>query len=129
MRRPVRVLRVSAILAIAVGGTAMAAMYDGAYHGNLAGGSGNATTCAKQAPAQITVTNNRLEYIHMGHATISAAVGADGSFSGSAQNAYNGGRSGPLVQTLDGKIAGGVIRAETKVGNYCTYKLELKRFN
>jgi hypothetical protein len=116
-------------MAIAVGGAAMAAMYDGTYHGTVTGGSGNAATCAKQAPAQITVTNNRLEYIHMGHATISATVGADGSFSGSAQNAYSGGRSGPLVQTLDGKIAGGVIQAETKVGNFCTYKLDLKRYN
>ena len=33
-----------------------------------------------------------------------------------------------LVQTLDGKIAGGAIKAETKVGNYCTYNLELKKF-
>lgn len=129
MKKPVRVLRISAFLAIAVVGTATAAMYDGTYHGTVTGVAGNAVTCAKQAPAQITVANDRLEYVHMGHATINATVGADGSFSGSAQNTYSVGRTGPMVQTLDGKIAGGVIQGETKVGNYCSYKLELKRYN
>jgi hypothetical protein len=127
--RTIRVIRVSGFLVGAVCATAAAAMYDGTYHGTLTGSSGNAMTCAKQAPAQITISNNRLEYVHMGHATITASVGTDGSFSGSAQNTYNPGRSGPLVQTLDGKIAGGVIQAETKVGNFCSYRLELKRFN
>jgi hypothetical protein len=129
MNQPVRVLRVSAILAIAVGGSATAAMYDGTYHGTLTGGAGNATTCAKQAPVQITVANNRLEYTQLGHVTFSVPVGTDGSFSGSAQNPYAGNRTGLLVTTLDGKIAGGGIQADSKVGNYCSYKLELKRFN
>ncbi len=129
MQLLIRVLRLAAALAIAVGGTATAAMYDGAYHGTLTGASGNAPSCARQAPAQMTVTNNRLEYVHMGHATITANVGADGSFSGTAQNTYSSGRSGPMVQTLDGKIAAGVVQAESKVGNSCTYKLELKRYN
>jgi hypothetical protein len=129
MIRATKLLSLPAVLVMALTGTAAAAMYDGTYHGMLTGGAGNATSCAKQAPAQITVANNRLEYSHMGHVTITAAVGADGSFSGSAQNAYAGNRAGPLVQSLDGKIAGGVIQAETKVGNYCSYKLDLKRFN
>jgi hypothetical protein len=104
-------------------------MYDGTYHGQLTGGGSNPPVCAKSAPAQITVTDSKLEYIHMGHATITATVAADGSFSGSAQNNYAGGpRATPQVQTLQGKIAGGAIAAETNVGNYCKYTLQLKRF-
>ncbi|HEX4173303.1 MAG TPA: hypothetical protein VHY82_12595 [Acetobacteraceae bacterium] len=129
MQQPIRVLGLTAALAIALSGTASAAMYDGTYHGTLSGASGNAPSCARQAPAQITISNNRLEYVHMGHATITATVGADGSFSGSAQNTYGAGRAGTMVQTLDGKIAGGVVQAESKVGNSCTYKLELKRYS
>jgi hypothetical protein len=105
-----------------------AGLYDGTYHGTLTGAGSNAMACAKQAPVQMTVADNKLEYVHMGHATISATVGADGSFSGSAQNNYAGNRSGVLVQTLDGKISGGAIKALSKVGNSCTYNLELKRF-
>ncbi len=128
MKQAIRVVCVSAVLASVVAGGAVAAMYDGTYHGTLTGGSGNATTCAKQAPAQITVTNNRLEYNHMGHAMITATVGSDGTFSGTAQNTY-GVRGGTQVQTLDGKIANGVIQAQSKVGNSCTYSLQLKRYS
>jgi hypothetical protein len=115
-------------IVLAPPGAGAAGLYDGNYHGTLTGGDSHAMTCAKRAPIQMTVTDSRLEYIHMGNATITATVGADGSFSGSGQSKYAGNKSGVLVQTLNGKIAGGAIKAETKVGNYCTYNLELKKF-
>ena len=104
--------------------------YDGTYHGTLSGASGNAVTCAKRAPIQITVTDSRLEYHNLSNSLITAPVAADGSFSGSAQNMYATAmsRAGPVVQTLTGKITGTAIQAETKVGTYCTYELALKRF-
>ena len=117
-----------AALVITFSGTAIAAMYDGTYHGTLTGDSGNAPVCAKQASVQMTVADGKVDYNHMGHAKIIASVGADGSFSGSAQNVYSVSRTGPQVQTLDGKIAGGAIQAQTKVGG-CSYRLELKKYN
>jgi len=121
------------LAALALGGpnvATAAGMYDGAYHGTLTAGGMNAMNCAKSAPVQMTVTDNKLEYNHMGRATITATVAADGSFSGSGQNNYAGGsRSAQMqVQTIEGKIANGAILAETKVGNACTYKLELRKF-
>jgi hypothetical protein len=42
---------------------------------------------------------------------------------------YTGrGRGAPLIQTLDGKITGNAIKAETKVSSSCTYGLTLKKF-
>jgi hypothetical protein len=78
----------------------------------------------------MTVTDNKLEYNHMGAALVTATVGADGSFNGSAQSKYSAaaGRTGPLITTVEGKIAGGVIQADASTGNYCKYKLQLKRF-
>jgi hypothetical protein len=109
-------------------GAFAAGMYDGTYHGTLTADGGNAPNCAKQAPVQMTISDNRLEYNHMGNAAITANVGADGSFSGSAQSKYTVGRTGPMMTTLDGKIAGGQIQAEAATGNYCKYKLQLKKF-
>lgn len=103
-------------------------LYDGTYHGTLTADGANATTCAKQAPVQITVTDNKLEYNHMGNAVITATVGGDGSFSGSATSKFSGNRAGPLVTSLAGKIAGGAIQADANTGNYCKYKLQLKKF-
>jgi hypothetical protein len=121
-----------ALLTLSGFGTAFAGgMYDGTYHGTLTGVGMNATSCAKSAPIQMTVTDSKLEYIHMGHGTITATVGADGSFSGTGTNAYSAGGRGSQQQqtlTLAGKISVAAILAETKVGNSCTYKLELKRF-
>jgi hypothetical protein len=86
-------------------------------------------SCAKSAPVQMTVTDSKLEYHHFSNATITAPVAADGSFSGSAQNMYTTrGPRTPMIQTLDGKISGNAIKAETKVGNSCTYALTLKKF-
>jgi hypothetical protein len=124
------VLLTATVLALAgAGGTSAGGLYDGTYHGTLKGVGMNAVTCAKGAPVQMTVTDSKLEYHHMATATITATVATDGSFSGSAQNMYAArGRGAPQVQTLDGKIAAGHIQAETKVGNSCTYSLELKKF-
>ena len=105
--------------------------YDGTYHGRLSGASGNAVSCSKSAPIQMTVTDSRVEYHHFSNTVITAPVAADGSFSGSAQNMYataTARAAGPVVQTLTGKITGTAIQAETKVGTYCTYELALKRF-
>ncbi len=117
------------ILACSVPTGAFAAgLYDGTYHGTLEADGANATTCAKRAPVQMTVTDNKLEYNHMGNALITATVGSDGSFSGSATSKFAGNRSGPLVTSLEGKIAGGTIQANANTGNYCKYKLQLKKF-
>ena len=104
--------------------------YDGTYHGRLSGASGNAVSCSKSAPIQMTVTDSRVEYHHFSNTVITAPVAADGSFSGSAQNMYATAtsRAGPVVQTLTGKITGTAIQAESKVGNYCTYELALRKF-
>jgi hypothetical protein len=109
-------------------GALAAGLYDGTYHGTLTADGANATTCAKQAPVQMTVTDNKLEYNHMGNAQVTATVGADGSFSGSAASKFSGNRSGPLVTSLEGKITGGAIQASASTGNYCKYKLQLKKF-
>jgi hypothetical protein len=126
-----RYLVLAAALAFAgIAGARAGGPYDGTYHGQLTGGDMNATSCAKSASVQMTVTDNRLEYHHFSNATITATVAADGSFSGSAQNRYTGrGQGTPNVQTLDGKITAGAITAETKVGNNCSYKLTLRRYS
>lgn len=98
---------------------------DGSYHGQLTADGKNATNCAKNAPVQMTVTNNILEYVHRGHATITATVGADGSFRGSTQSMSSGRSTPPVV--LEGQIAGDAIRATTLVANDCSYQLTLKR--
>ena len=107
-----------------------AGMYDGTYHGQLKPDpdKAQATVCSKGAPIQMTVADNTLTYVHMGNATITATVGGDGSFSGSGTNKFSGGRGGPQVQQLEGKIAGGAIVAKTSVANNCFYVLTLKKF-
>jgi hypothetical protein len=103
-------------------------MYDGTYRGNLIGISNQASSCSKTAPVRMTVTDDKLTYVHMGHVTIVATIRSDGSFSGSAQSMSSGGLRTPQVQTLHGKIAGGAIQAATDVGNGCSYQLILKQF-
>ena len=103
-------------------------MYDGTYRGNLIGISKNAPSCSKTAPVQITVTDDKLTYVHMGHTTIVATISSDGSFSGSVQNMNTRNLSTPQVQTLQGRITSGAIQAKTDVGNGCSYQLILKQF-
>jgi hypothetical protein len=106
-----------------------AGLYDGTYHGQLTADGNNAMSCAKAAPVQMTVTNDQLEYHHFGNAVIHATVAPDGRFSGSAQNAYQGGRSStPMVLTLTGQIAGGAIAAKATVSTSCSYAFSLKKF-
>ena len=109
-------------------GVALAGPYDGTYHGTLTGADGNANTCVKQAPVQMTVADNKLTYNHLSNATVTSNVAADGSFSGSAISKYTAGRTGPLNLTLDGKISGDRITAVSKVSGYCTYNLQLQKF-
>lgn len=125
-----RIVTVAAVLALsALPAASAAGPYDGTYHGTLTGGSMNALSCAKNAPVQMTITDNQLEYHHFSNAVIKTPVAADGSFSGSAQNMrMNGSRSEMQVQTLSGRITGTAIQAETKMGGYCTYELALKKF-
>jgi hypothetical protein len=127
---PRRVVFLAATLAVAGIAAAVAGgPYDGTYHGTLTAEGMNAVSCAKSAPVQMSVTDGKLEYHHFSNATITAPVAADGSFSGSAQNMYTArGQRAPMIQTLDGKISGNAIKAETKVGNSCTYTLALKKF-
>ena len=102
-------------------------MYDGTYRGNLIGISNHASSCARTAAVQMTVTDDKLTYVHMGRATIVATISSDGSFSGSAQSMFSG-LSRPQVQTLQGRITSGAILAKFEVGNGCSYQLILKQF-
>ena len=99
----IRILAI-VILALMAGGAQASGLYDGTYHGRLTAAGNNAMSCAKSAPVQMTVTDDKLEYIHLGHATITATVGADGSFSGSAQNMYTG-RHAPQVRANWGLLS------------------------
>jgi hypothetical protein len=76
----------------------------------------------------MTVTDDKLTYVHMGQRTIVATISSDGSFSGSARSMTSGGLSTPHVQTLQGRITGGAIQAKIDVGNGCAYQLILKQF-
>ena len=93
----IRMILSGAVLTLTTAAALAYGMYDGTYRGNLIGIGDNAPSCAKTAPAQMTVTDDRLTYVHIGHTTIVAAIRSDGSFSGSAQNMYSGGISTPQV--------------------------------
>jgi hypothetical protein len=123
----IRMMLTGAVLTLTIAAARACGIYDGTYRGNLIGIGKNAPSCAKAAPAQMTVTDDRLTYVHIGHTIIVAAIRSDGSFRGSAQNMYSGGLSTPQVQTLQGRITGGAIQAKTYVGNGCTYQLILKQ--
>jgi hypothetical protein len=122
-------MRRAAILvgALLLASPAWAGMFDGTYHGQLTADGNNAMSCAKAAPIQMTVTNDQLEYHHFANAVIHAAVAPDGKFSGSAQSAYQT-RGTPLILTVTGQIAGGMITAKASVSNACDYALALKKF-
>ena len=124
----IRMMLSGAVLTLTTAAALAYGMYDGTYRGNLIGIGDNAPSCAKTAPAQMSVTDDKLIYVHMGHTTIVATIRSDGSFSGSAQNMYSGGLSTPQVQTLQGRITGGTIQARTDVGSGCSYQLMLKQF-
>jgi hypothetical protein len=124
----IRMQLTAAVLTLTIAAAQAYGMYDGTYRGNLIGAGNNATSCTKTAPVQMTVTDDKLTYNHLGHTTIIATISSDGSFSGSAQNMYSGGISTPQVQTLQGRIIGGAIQAKTDVGNRCSYQLILKQF-
>ena len=123
----IQMMPTSAALTLTTAAALAYGMYDGNYRGNLIEIGNHAPNCAKTAPAQMTVTDDKLTYVHMGQRTIVATIISDGSFSGSTQNMYSGGRS-TQVQTLQGRITGGAIQAKTDVGNGCTYQLILKQF-
>src|SRR5438309_2200417 len=65
---------VAAAMLAGTGGALAGGLYDGTYHGTLMGAGMNAMTCAKSAPAQMTVSDGKLEYHHMGNAVITATV-------------------------------------------------------
>jgi hypothetical protein len=111
--------RSAAVLTLTIAAAQAYGMYDGTYRGNLIGTGNKAPSCTKIAPAQMTVTDDKLTYNHLGHTIIIATVSSDGSFIGSAL--------APQGQTLQGRIIGGAIQATT-VGNRCSYQLILKQF-
>jgi hypothetical protein len=121
-------MKLAAVLTLTITAAQAYGMYDGTYRGKLIGIGNNATSCTKTAPVQMTVTDDKLTYNHLGHATIIATLSSDGSFSGWAQSMYSGGLSSPQMQTLLGRIIGGAIQAKTYVGNLCSYQLILKQF-
>ena len=124
----IRTMLTGTVLTLTTSAALAYGMYDGTYRGNLIGISNHSLSCSKTAPVRMTVTDDKLTYVHMGHVTIVATISSDGSFSGSAQNMYSGGLSTPQVQTLQGRITGGAIQAKTDVGNGCSYQLILKQF-
>ena len=81
----------AAVLTLTIAAAQAYGMYDGSYRGKLIGIGNNATSCTKTAPVQMTVTDDKLTYNHLGRTTIIATISSDGSFSGSAQNMYSGG--------------------------------------
>ena len=112
--------RSAAALTLTIAAAQAYGMYDGTYQGNLIGTGNKAPSCTKIAPAQMTVTDDKLTYSHLGHITIIATVSSDGSFIGSAP--------APLGQTLQGRIIGGAIQATT-IDSRCSYQLILKQFH
>jgi hypothetical protein len=124
----IRMMPTGTVLTLTTAAALAYGMYDGTYRGSLIGIGKNAPSCTKTGPVHMTVTDDKLTYVHMGHATIVATIRSDGSFSGSAQNTYSDGHSTPQVQTLQGRINGGAIQAATDVGNGCSYQLILKQF-
>jgi hypothetical protein len=124
----IQIMLTGAVLTLTSSAALAYGMYDGTYRGSLIEIGNYASSCFKTAPAQMTVTDDKLTYVHTGHTTIIATVTSDGSFSGSAQSMYSGGLSTSQVQTLQGRITGGAIQAETAVGNGCSYQLILKQF-
>ena len=123
----IRIMLAAAVVTLTIVAAQAYGMYDGTYRGNLIGVGNNATSCTKTAPVQMTVTDDKLTYNHLGRTTIIATISSDGSFSGSAQNMYSGGLSTPQVQALQGRIIGGAIQAKAGVGNGCSYRLILKQ--
>ena len=111
-----------AALLLCASATAAFADFDGAYSGMLTPKTGNNVDCQKPFKASMTVRGGRLTYDHAHHALIETNVGSDGSFTGSAQN-----KSAVLnVQTLRGRIQGGVLTAETE-NPWCKYSIELTK--
>ena len=124
----IRMMLTGAVLTLTTAAALAYGMYDGTYRGNLIGIGRSVPSCAKTAPAQMTVTDDKLTYVHMSHTTIVATISSDGSFSGSVQNMNPRSLSTPQVQTLQGRITSGAIQAKTDVGNGCSYQLILKQF-
>ena len=122
----IRMMLTGTVLTLTTAAALAYGMYDGTYRGNLTGISNHTSSCARTAPVQMTVTDDKLTYVHMGHITIVAAISSDGSFSGSAQ--YSNSLGTPQAQTLQGRITGGAIQAKTDVGNGCSYQLILRQF-
>jgi hypothetical protein len=54
----------AAVLTLTIAAAQAYGMYDGSYRGNLIGIGNNATSCTKVAPAQMTVTDDKLRYNH-----------------------------------------------------------------
>jgi hypothetical protein len=112
--------RIAAALMFTIAAAQAYGMYDGTYRGNLIGTGNKAPNCTKIASAQMSVTDDKLTYNHLGRITIIATVSSDGSFIGSAL--------APQGQTLQGRIIGGAIQATT-VDSRCSYQLILKQFH
>jgi hypothetical protein len=123
----IRMMLTGAVLTLTIAAALAYGMYDGTYRGNLIGIGNKSPSCAKTAPAQMSVTDDKLTYVHMGHTTIVATISSDGSFSGSTQNMGSGGLIAPELQTLQGRITGGAIQAKTYIGTRCSYQLILKQ--
>ncbi len=57
-----RCIVLATVLALSgIGGANAGGPYDGTYHGQLTADGMNAMSCAKSAPVQMTVTDNKLE--------------------------------------------------------------------
>ena len=106
----IRMMLTGTVLTLTTAAALAYGMYDGTYRGNLIGISNHASSCSKTAPVRMTVTDDKLTYVHLGHTTIVATISSDGSFSGSAQSMYSDGLGTPQVQTLQAGLPGAPFR-------------------
>ncbi len=118
------VLVVGALVLLGAQPAGAAGRFDGTYTGTATLQPGNNVGNCRTFTTSITVTNDRLTYVHGANvAVVNADVAADGSFNGSGQ--YMVGRT-PAAQTLTGKITGGKLEGDTS-SPYCKYHLFLNK--
>jgi hypothetical protein len=75
----IQMMPIGAVLTLTTAAALAYGMYDGNYRGNLIEMGNRAHSCAKTAPAQMTVTDDKLTCVHMGQRTIVATISSDGS--------------------------------------------------
>jgi hypothetical protein len=96
--------------------------FDGTYVGQRSITRGTESACGRAGSATLTVADGHVSREY-GHATITSAVGPDGSFSASAQYMLS-----PRVNTarIEGRISGEALEADVE-GYACKFHYSLKK--